>query len=58
MLQNGPDDNMSLAESEADSLSSLNLALINIWIPSAFLRSDKSGSHHVYQVNDKIFFSI
>ena len=30
--------------------SSVNLALANVWIPSVFLRSEKSGSHHVYQV--------
>ncbi len=27
-----------------------NASLIHIWIPSVFLRSDKSDSHHVYQV--------
>lgn len=37
-------------ESDAESLSNLNSTLVNIWIPSAFLRSDKSGSHHVFQV--------
>ncbi|RNA09545.1 sorting nexin-29 isoform X2, partial [Brachionus plicatilis] len=30
--------------------SNVNLALASVWIPSVFLRSDKSGSHHVYQV--------
>lgn len=51
MIQsNLTDDAASVQESEAESLANINMALINIWIPSAFLRSDKSGSHHVYQV--------
>ena len=37
-------------DSDVESLSQINIPLINIWIPSVFLRSDKSGSHHVYQV--------
>jgi sorting nexin-29 len=41
-------------ESETESLSNLNSPLINIWIPSAFLRSEKSGSHHVYQIYIRI----
>ena len=42
-------ENLSL-ESDIASLTNSNLPLINIWIPSVFLRSEKSGSHHVYQV--------
>jgi sorting nexin-29 len=42
-------ENLSL-ESDVASLNNSNMPLINIWIPSVFLRSDKSGSHHVYQV--------
>lgn len=47
-------DEINMDESidfEQNSLNSnVSLALANVWIPSVFLRSDKSGSHHVYQV--------
>ena len=43
-------------ENDLESLSSVNAPLINIWIPSAFLRSDPKGSHHVYQVYELLFF--
>lgn len=48
---------MGGATIDSDSVSVSNqlaTALISIWIPSAFLRSEKSGSHHVYQVYIRI----
>ena len=50
-LNNQMDDTSTLESVDSLSVSNLNTALISIWIPSAFLRSEsKSGSHHVYQV--------
>ncbi|CAF0886504.1 unnamed protein product [Brachionus calyciflorus] len=46
-LSNGVDDPLN---TDNESLINLSLTLINVWVPSAFLRSDKSGSHHVYQI--------
>lgn len=40
--------------SDIESMNNLNSPLINIWIPSAFLRSNKSDSHHVYQIYIRI----
>jgi hypothetical protein len=44
----------SIIESDPESLNQIGSPLINIWIPSAFLRSDKTGSHHVYQIYIRI----
>ncbi len=54
LIQNNLDETMSIAESEVESVSNISMALVNIWIPSAFLRSDKTGSHHVYQIYVRI----
>lgn len=51
---NNPLDIVSL---ESDSLSMLNSPLINIWIPSVFLRNDEKNikkTYHVYQVYIRI----
>ena len=40
--------------SDTDSVTTTNAPLIHIWIPSAFLRTDKNGSHHVYQIYVRI----
>ncbi|XP_074647964.1 sorting nexin-29-like isoform X2 [Tubulanus polymorphus] len=42
------DDNTSIS-SDADVLSPTSRPLINIWIPSAFMRGVGTESHHVYQ---------
>jgi sorting nexin-29 len=50
MLNETYDESFSMM-SDIESLTNLNGPLINIWIPSAFLRTNKSDSHHVYQVS-------
>ncbi|XP_038067648.1 sorting nexin-29-like [Patiria miniata] len=40
--------------SDSDSLSSNQRALVNIWIPSAFLRGRGSDAYHVYQIYVRI----
>ena len=50
MLTNEIVDETFSIVSDIENISNLNSTLINIWIPSVFLRSSKSESHHVYQV--------
>ncbi|KAK3736713.1 hypothetical protein RRG08_059244 [Elysia crispata] len=49
------DRRLSLAPGEdPESLSLIKPTLINIWIPSAFLRGSANNTHHVYQVYVRI----
>ncbi|XP_071813089.1 sorting nexin-29-like isoform X4 [Apostichopus japonicus] len=49
-----PDSDPNSPDSDIVSLSPANRALINLWIPSAFLRGKNKDGFHVYQVYVRI----
>lgn len=49
-----PDSDPNSPDSDSASLSQTNRALINLWIPSAFLRGKNKDGFHVYQVYVRI----
>ena len=51
LIQDHVDEATSMVSNVPDIINS---SLINIWIPSAFLRSNQSDSYHVYQIYVRI----
>ena len=48
------DDSTSVTSSTTDSIGHNSRVLVNIWIPTVFLKGSGSSVHHVYQVTSTI----
>lgn len=54
LTQDIPDDQVSFGCEISDSAPISSSSLINIWIPSVFMRTNQSDSYHVYQIYVRI----
>ena len=51
-------DNMESCHTSQESLYAASRPLINIWIPSVFLKGKGTEAHHLYQVCTKYYFLV